>query len=71
MHTTESSIKMRLTNTKLAFIQDGKELAYFSDNKLYVTRVEAMEQISVGTAENGFLDIVTTPEGVGLKWRTQ
>lgn len=65
MGTSSSSIKMRLTNTRLAFVQAGKELAYFSDHKLYVTQLEAVEQISIGTAENGFLDIITTPTGVG------
>ena len=70
MSTSDSSVKMRLTNTRLAFVQGGSELAYFSDNKLYVTRLEAVEQISIGTSTNGFLDIVTTPTGVGFKWRS-
>ena len=69
MGSSESSVKMRLTNTRLSFVQAGTELAYFSDNKLYVTRLEAVEQISIGTSVNGFLDIVTTPTGVGFKWR--
>ena len=70
MSASSSSMKMRLTNTRLAFVQSGTEVAYFSDNKLYVTRLEAVEQISIATAANGYLDIVTTPSGVGLKWRT-
>ena len=70
MSASSSSMKMRLTNTRLAFVQSGTEVAYFSDNKLYVTRLEAVEQISIGTAANGYLDMVTTPSGVGLKWRT-
>lgn len=70
MSASASSIKMRLTNTRLAFVQSGKELAYFSDNKLYVTRLEVVEQISIGTANNGYLDMVTTPTGVGFKWRS-
>ena len=70
MSASSSSMRMRLTNTRLAFVQAGTEVAYFSDNKLYVTRLEAVEQISIGTAANGYLDIVTTPSGVGLKWRT-
>ena len=69
MGSSESSVKMRLTNTRLSFVQAGSELAYFSDNKLYVTRLEAVEQISIGTSVNGFLDMVTTPTGVGFKWR--
>ena len=70
MSASSSSMKMRLTNTRLAFVQSGTEVAYFSDNKLYVTPLEAVEQVSIGTAANGYLDIVTTPSGVGLKWRT-
>lgn len=54
MGTSASSVKMRLTNTRLNFVQAGKELAYFSDNKLYVTQLEAVEQISIGTSTNGF-----------------
>ena len=63
MGSSASSVKMRLTNTRLSFVQAGTELAYFSDNKLYVTRLEAVEQISIGTSTNGYLDIVTTPTG--------
>lgn len=70
MSASASSIKMRLTNTRLAFVQSGKEMAYFSDNKLYVTRLEVVEQISIGTPSNGYLDMVTTPTGVGFKWRS-
>ena len=70
MSASASSIKMRLTNTRLAFVQSGTELAYFSDNKLYVTRLEVVEQISIGTPSNGYLDMVTTPTGVGFKWRS-
>ena len=63
-------MKMRLTNTRLAFIQSGQEVAFFSDNKLYITRLEVIEQISIGTEDNGYLDIVTTSTGVGFKWRS-
>ena len=54
MATSDSTVKMRLTNTRLAFVMSG---------------LEAVEQISIGTAGNGYLDIVTTPTGVGFKWR--
>ena len=70
MRTSSSSVSMRLTNTKLAFVQSGKELAYISDNKLFVTRLEVVEQMSIGTQANGYLDMITTPNGVGLIWRT-
>ena len=63
-------MKILLHGSRLAFVQSGTELAYFSDNKLYVTRLEVVEQISIGTAANGYLDMVTTPTGVGFKWRS-
>ena len=34
------------------------------------TRLEVVEQISIGTTANGYLDMVTTPTGVGFKWRS-
>lgn len=57
MGSSASSVKMRLTNTRLSFVQPGDsatELAYFSDNRLFITKMEAVEQISIGTMENGF-----------------
>ena len=35
----------------------------------YYALPDSVEQISIGTSANGFLDIVTTPTGVGFKWR--
>ena len=48
MSASASSVKMRLTNTRLAFIQSGKEMAYFSDNKLYVTQAEILTKLIIG-----------------------
>lgn len=69
MWASTSSMKMRLTNTRLSFMHGAIEVAYFSDNKLHITQAEVSERISVGTTANGYLDIVTTPSGVGFKWR--
>lgn len=71
LKTSESKIKMRLTNTKLAFIEgEDNELAYLSDNKLYVTRMEVINQVSFGSQSVGYMDIVPTPTGVAFRWRT-
>ena len=70
MGSTKSPMSMKLSNTKLSFLWNGSEVAYFSDNKLYVTNVEAIERMSVGTSANGYLDIVTTATGVGFMWRS-
>lgn len=68
--TTESPMTMELTNSRLSFLWHGDAVAYFSDNKLYVTNVEAIQRLSVGTSNNGYLDIVTTATGVGFLWRS-
>lgn len=71
MGTTLSDIKMVLTNKKMSFLLKGEEVAYFSDNKLYVNNVEAIRRLSVGSQDNGgFLDMVTTDNGVGFIWRS-
>ena len=68
--TDNSPMTMELTNSRLSFLWHGDSVAYFSDNKLYVTNVEAIERMSIGTSANGFLDIVTTATGVGFLWRS-
>ena len=70
MGASDSDMKMDLTNSRLAFKMNGREVAYFSDNKLYVTNVEAIERMSVGTPANGYLEMVTTDTGVGFMWRS-
>ena len=59
-----------LGNEKLSFFQYGVEVAYFQYNKLYVTSAEFLDRFSVGSAANGgFFEFVTTPQGLGIKWR--
>ena len=67
---SESPMTMELTNSRLSFLWHGDAVAYFSDNKLYVTNVEAIERMSIGTPENGYLEMVTTETGVGFMWRS-
>ena len=67
--TSESPMTMELSNSRLSFLWRGDPVAYFSDNKLYVTNVEAIERMSIGTPQNGYLEMVTTETGVGFMWR--
>lgn len=69
MGTTESVMKMRLTNTRLAFVQSGQEIAYFSDNKIHTTRIEIGDTLSIGNDANGYMDIVSLPAGIAAIWR--
>lgn len=59
----------RLGNTKLSFIQDGKEIAYISNNRLYITEARITSKLSMGTEENGCFEWITNASGLALKWR--
>ena len=60
---------MTLDNTKLAFKQSGEEIAYISNNKMYITQAEIKETLRIGTSENGFFSWVQGSEGnLSLKW---
>lgn len=59
----------RLGNTKLSFIQDGKEIAYISNNRLYITEARITSKLSMGTEENGCFEWITNESGLALKWR--
>lgn len=59
----------RLGNTKLSFIQDGKEIAYISNNRLYITEARITSKLSMGTEENGCFEWITNEYGLALKWR--
>ncbi len=65
-----SNMYMELGKTSLNFYLGATKVAYFTDNKLHVTNVEAKERVSVGTDSNGFLDIYTTSGGVAFVWRS-
>ena len=70
MGSSESSVKMRLTNTsacRLCRLAQNWPISRTTNCTLQ--GLEAVEQISIGTSVNGFLDMVTTPTGVGFKWR--
>jgi len=63
-----SSMTSRFTNDRLSFFNNGQEVAYISNNKLYITDAEA-QKFSAGKASNGFLDFVSVADGVGFVWR--
>jgi hypothetical protein len=43
-----SQLTAELSNTKLSFKQDGTEVAYVSNNKLYITNEEVLTEIDIG-----------------------
>lgn len=59
----------RLAKDRLSFLQDGVEIAYISNNKLYITEAQVTEKLSVGKDAYGYFDWTMTSTGLGLKWR--
>ena len=60
----------KLDNTKLAFLQDGQEIAYVSNNKLYITDVEIKNKLTIGNATNGYFDFLPRVNGnLSIVWR--
>lgn len=65
-----SSLQCIITNEKISFTQNGAEVAYISDNKLYITNAEILDRLTIGKTSVGFFDWALRPNGnLGMKWR--
>lgn len=70
----DSPFKSQFSNTRLSFLQQGVEVAYISNNKLYITTAQVLEKLTVGDKAvsqggTGFTDIVTRNGGQTAIWR--
>ena len=66
---TNSAFTSRLDNEKLSFSQNGKEVAYISNNKMTITTADIKNQLRIGDPTNGFF--IWSQGGNGnltLKW---
>ena len=45
---SDSDFTLRLTNDRISFRQSGTEVAYLSDNKLYITRAQILSGLRIG-----------------------
>ena len=65
-----SPFAINIDNEKMAFLQNGSEVAYVKYNRLHINAVEAVDRLSVGArAHGGYFDFISTPQGMGVKWR--
>ena len=65
-----SSFTSLLGNEKLAFMQDGQEIAYISNNKMFITDVEIRNKLTLGDVDRGYFDFVPRANGnLSIKWR--
>jgi len=66
----ESPYSINIDNEKMAFMQNGQEIAYVQYNKMHINAIEAMDRLSVGAAaDGGYFDFISTEYGMGIKWR--
>ena len=60
----------KLANDKLAFLEDGMEIAYISNKKLYITDAEVRNKLTIGNPTNGYFDFIPRSNGnLSVKWR--
>ena len=52
-----------LSNEKLAFKQNSVEIAYISNNKLYITDAEVSEHLAMGKSDRGYYDLYVRSNG--------
>lgn len=58
----EHTLKAMLTNSRLSFLQDGNEVAYISNNNLYITQTQILTSLEFG-------GIIATKDGGGsINW---
>ena len=61
---SNSPFKTNLSNTKLSFSQSGHEVAYISNNKMYITSAEITADLRLGR----FIWIIGSNGNLTLKW---
>ena len=66
----DNDLQCIITNTKISFEQNGTEVAYISNNKLYITNAEVLDRFTVGNPSSGYFDWIPRANGnLGMKWR--
>jgi hypothetical protein len=59
-----------LSNEKLSFKQNNVEIAYISNNKMYITDAEIRNKLTIGNPTNGYFDWIMRSNGnLAMKWR--
>lgn len=67
---SSSRFKTKIDNEKLAFLEGDEEVAYVSNNKMYITEAEVTSKLSVGSkASGGVWEWEPTSAGLGLKFK--
>ena len=60
---------MKLSNEKLSFYQNSQEIAYISQNKLYITEGLFVKKCTIGSENNFYEWIIRENGNMSLKYR--
>lgn len=52
-----NQITLRIENDVIRFLEQGVEVAYISNNKLYITDAEVSEHLAMGKGDRGYYDL--------------
>lgn len=65
---SDSNMKTRFLNDKISFYQGEVEVAYISDNNLYITRAEVLDFLRIGNNNDGYFIFDVSPNGLEVRW---
>ena len=62
--------RVKIDNRKMSFMQDTQEIAYISNNAMYIKEARIDEKLAIGDVDNGWWEWITVgDQGLALKWR--
>lgn len=65
-----NDLRCIITNSRISFVQKDDEVAYISNNNLYITNAEVKNCFTIGNPSSGYFDWVPRENGnLGMKWR--
>lgn len=65
-----NGFKANFTANKLSFYEDNNEVAYISNQKMFITQAQVTDGLMVGGEDaGGAYSFVTTKTGMALRWR--
>ena len=64
-----SPFKVKISNVKISFYQNGQEVAYISNNKLYITQALFMQKSTIGNEVSGYYTwVIRSNANMSLKY---
>lgn len=66
---SDSDFKTQITNQRMSFLERGNEVAYISNQSMYITQARVTNTLTIGKNDgNGYFNWEVTSLGLGLKW---